>query len=81
MNAIPRMCQAAVACGSEQVAAVKQAIADTARVIRNEFRSTDPAIDVRIEEDASAVGGRCAITTVDTAKVVDLLTALPSGAG
>ncbi len=78
-NVIPRMCRARIACDRCHVAAVKQALMDCAQMIGNEFRQTEPGMSVHIDEAPPHGGNRYRLTHKDTAKVLDLLMALPSG--
>jgi dipeptidase D len=78
-NVIPRMCQAYIACRREHEGAVKQAIDSCAQVIRNEFSRTEPEMTVHIDEQDLSHGNWRRVSQRDTLKMVDLLTALPSG--
>jgi dipeptidase D len=78
-NVIPRTSQTLIACGRERVAAVKNALDDSASVIRWEFQSTEPDMTIHIDEETSGGAYGRGITESDTAKAVDLLMALPSG--
>ena len=78
-NVIPRMCQALIACGRQHLAAVKQAMDDSAKVIRKEFHQTEPDMTIHIDEKAPSCEGCGVVTENDTATMVDLLMALPSG--
>jgi len=78
-NVIPRGCQALVACRPEDVDGLKKAFEAVGRLMAAEYRATDPKLCIQIETNGPVQGdGRC-ISQADTALVVDLLLALPSG--
>jgi dipeptidase D len=60
------------------VPALHRAIARMGEVIREEYRTTDPDLSVRIETQA-ADGDHRVVTEPDTLAVIDLLLALPTG--
>ena len=78
-NVIPRACQVLVACRSEDVDGLKKAFDAAGRLMEAEYRATDPNLCIRVEMNGSVQEDcRCA-SQADTAMVVHLLLALPSG--
>jgi dipeptidase D len=78
-NVIPRECQALIACDRKQMVAVRQAMTASARVIGQEYRQTEPALTIHMDEEES-IGADCrAASENDTTAMVDLLMALPCG--
>ena len=78
-NAIPRRCQAIVACQRDSVTALKQTIEDCFKTLGLEFGQTEPDMRVLVEEVAPAGADYRLLSPGDTTRVIDLLTALPSG--
>ena len=78
-NVIPRACDAVVACRREDFAALQQTLAEIGRVIEWEYRETDPGIRILIKPQGRPSRGLRCVSAVDTVKLVQLLTALPSG--
>ncbi|WP_319525872.1 aminoacyl-histidine dipeptidase [uncultured Desulfosarcina sp.] len=78
-NVIPRSCQALVGCRPEEADALKEAFEAAGRLMEAEYRATDPKLSTRIEiKEPVQSGFRCA-SQADTAMVVNLILALPSG--
>jgi len=78
-NVIPRACQALVACRPEEIDGLKEAFDTAGRLLTAEYRETDPKLRIRIETNRPFQREcRCA-SQADTALVVHLLLALPSG--
>jgi len=78
-NVIPRACEATVACRRKDLEALQKIVATIGRVIKQEFKETDPGIRILIdprERPAHAI--RC-VSAEDTVTIVQLLMALPSG--
>ena len=78
-NVIPRACEAAVACRPEQTDALAKRIGSLARIIEQEYRTTDPGLAIHIEKKGTVAADSRAATEKETAMLVDLLSALPSG--
>jgi dipeptidase D len=78
-NVIPRACEAVVACRRDQVDELVIQIGSLARTIEQEYRTTDPGITIQVEQKAPLAEDRRGVTEIDTATVVNLLAALPSG--
>jgi dipeptidase D len=79
VNIIPRTCEALVACLPGQVPAVKQAITETAAIVKEEYRQTDPDLSITIEDGGPVEADRRLVAEDDSERVVNLLTVLPSG--
>jgi dipeptidase D len=78
-NVIPRGCEALVACRRESINALRGVIASIAELIKREYKTADPGLNVRIEKKGPVKAGQRGVTENDTALVVNLLAALPSG--
>lgn len=78
-NVIPRACEAVVACRRERTDAQAREIGSLARIIEQEYRTADPGLAIHIEKKGPVAADSRGVTEKDTAMVVDLLTALPSG--
>jgi dipeptidase D len=78
-NVIPRGCEALVACRRESINALQGVIASIAELIKQEYKTADPGLNVRIEKKGPVKAGQRGVTENDTALVVNLLAALPSG--
>ncbi len=78
-NVIPRACEALLTCRRDQVDVVEKTIGSIAEVIKQEYQTADPGLTVRIEKKGLVTAGRRGVTENDTAMVVNLLAALPSG--
>jgi dipeptidase D len=78
-NVIPRMCDALVACFQDQIDELEGAIGQIATSIKEEYQDTDPGLRVHVERKGAVKAGQRGITENDTATVVNLLMALPSG--
>ena len=78
-NVIPRGCEALVAFRPAAIGAAQRQIAAVAEIIKREYGSADPALTVHIEEKGAVMAGLRGVTEDDTATVVNLLAALPSG--
>lgn len=78
-NVIPRACEALVACRPTDIDALEKTIGRMAGKIKQAYGETDPGLAVRIESQGPAGEARRGISQTDSALVVDLMTALPSG--
>ena len=78
-NVIPRGCEALVASHRESIGAMEGTIASAAERIKQEYKTADPGLNVRIDKKGPAKAGQRGVTETDTALVVNLLAALPSG--
>ena len=78
-NVIPRGCDALVACRRESMDALERMIASVADIIKQEYKTADPGLDVHIDKKGPVKAGQRGVTETDTAMVVNLLAALPSG--
>lgn len=78
-NVIPRECEALVACRRDQVDALGRTIGSVADIIEQEYKTADPGLNVHIDRKGPVAAGRRGATENDTAIVVNLLAALPSG--
>ena len=78
-NVIPRACDAVVACGRDRIDALAGEIGSLALTIEREYRTTDPGVTIHIEKKGPPAEDGRGVTENDTATVVDLLAALPSG--
>ena len=78
-NVIPRACEALVVCAPGGVAAVRAAVNDLADVISSEYKATEPGLAISIAAEGTVPDGDHAVSEADTAAVIDLLMALPSG--
>jgi dipeptidase D len=78
-NVIPRGCEALVACRRDQVEALEQSIGACADVIKQEYRTADPGLSIQISHKGRVPSGFRGITENDSAVVLNLLAALPSG--
>ncbi|WP_372683331.1 aminoacyl-histidine dipeptidase [Desulfosarcina sp.] len=78
-NVIPRGCEALVACRREAIDDLERTTGSVAGLIKQEYKTTDPALNVSVEKKGPVDAGQRGVTEHDTAVVVSLLTALPSG--
>lgn len=78
-NVIPRACRAMLACRRESAPELVRAMEAAGVVIGAEYRASDPGLAVQITPLAEGAIGRPAVTARDTAVVIDLLRALPTG--
>lgn len=78
-NVIPRGCEALVACRRDSIDAVERMIGSVAGLIKQEYKTADPALSVNIDKKGPVNAGQRGVTEHDTAVVVSLLTALHSG--
>jgi dipeptidase D len=78
-NVIPRGCEALVACPRDAVEALEGMINSVAALIKQEYKTADPQLSVDIEKKGPVKAGRRGVTENDTAVMVNLLAALPSG--
>jgi dipeptidase D len=78
-NVIPRSCEAVIACEHEHIDAFVKAVAAEGETIRRAYEETDPGLRIRIDRRAPEASARQAVGQDDTAAVIDLLAALPSG--
>ena len=78
-NVIPRMCEALVACHRDQIDGLEKTIGSVADIIKQEHKTADPGLNVQIDNQGPVNAGLRGVTEKDTARVVDLLVALPSG--
>ncbi len=78
-NVIPRECEALVACRRDHVDELVKTIASVADIIKHEFGTADPGIDIHIDKKGPVAANCHGITENDTAVAVNLLAALPSG--
>ncbi len=78
-NVIPRGCEALVACRRDSMDALERMIGSVADLIRQEYKTADPGLSVHIDRKGPVNAGLRGVTENDTAAVVNLLAALPSG--
>ena len=78
-NVIPRTSEALVACRPAEKDDLQRALAEAGEVIKEEYRDTDPAVTITIDPQGSISNDCRGVTERDTAVVVNLLAALPSG--
>jgi dipeptidase D len=78
-NVIPRACEAVVACRRERTNDLAREIGLLARIIEQEYRTADPGLAIHVEKKGPVAADTRGATEKDTAMVVDLLSALPSG--
>ena len=78
-NVIPRACEAVVACRRERTDDLAREIGLLARIIEQEYRTADPGLAIHVEKKGPVAADTRGDTEKDTAMVVDLLSALPSG--
>ena len=78
-NVIPRGCEALVACRRDQVDALKKSVGSVTDIIKQEYKIADPGLNIHIDKKGPVNAGRRGVTENDTAMVVNLLAALPSG--
>jgi dipeptidase D len=78
-NVIPRSCEVLVACRRDMRDALEKMIGSVADTIKQEYQTTDPGLTIHTEKKGPVKSDRRAVTENDTAVVVDLLAALPSG--
>ena len=74
-NAIPRECEAIVAVSKDQVETLKANVAKIEEILQNEFKTTDPGLQVAISEATADK----AITDECKAKAILLLNFIPNG--
>lgn len=74
-NAIPRECEAIVAVSKDQVETLKANVAKIEEILKNEFKTTDPGLQVAISEATADK----AITDECKAKAILLLNFIPNG--
>ena len=74
-NAIPRECEAIVAVNKDQVETLKANVAKIEEILKNEFKTTDPGLQVAISEATADK----AITDECKAKAILLLNFIPNG--
>ena len=78
-NVIPRGCEALVACRRDSIDALERMIGSVADLIKQEYKTADPELNVSIENIGPVNAGQHGVTENDTAAMVNLLAALPSG--
>ena len=76
---IPRTCEALVTCRGDQVDGLEGSLRSVAEIIKGEYQTTDPGLNVRIDRKGPVDTSRRGVIPKDTAVVVNLLGALPSG--
>lgn len=74
-NAIPRECEAIVAVNKDQAETLKANVAKIEEILKNEFKTTDPGLEVVVKEAAADK----AITDECKAKAMLLLNFIPNG--
>ncbi|MCC3863820.1 aminoacyl-histidine dipeptidase [Terrisporobacter petrolearius] len=74
-NAIPRECEAVVAVNKDQAETLKTNVAKIEELLKNEFKTTDPGLEVVVKE----VAADKAITDECKAKAMLLLNFIPNG--
>ncbi|MCX7895068.1 MAG: M20/M25/M40 family metallo-hydrolase, partial [Thermoanaerobaculum sp.] len=74
-NAIPREADALITVPGGEVAAVRQVLADTAAVLREEYGEIDPGQRVEVEEASASQ----AFTGADSRRLLDAFLACPHG--
>jgi dipeptidase D len=78
-NVIPRASEALVACRPAERGDLQRALAAAGEVINQEYRETDPGVTITIAPKGPIDDGTRGVSESDTAVVVNLLAALPSG--
>ena len=78
-NVIPRGCEALVACRRDSIDALERVIGSVADLIKQEYKTADPALSVYIDKKGPVNAGQRGVTENDTAVTVNLLAALHSG--
>ncbi|MBC2713470.1 MAG: aminoacyl-histidine dipeptidase [Desulfosarcina sp.] len=78
-NVIPRECEAFVACRRDRVDVLKRTIVSGADIIKQEYKTADPGLNIHIDKKGPVNASRRGVTENDTAMAVNLLVALPSG--
>jgi dipeptidase D len=78
-NVIPRGCEVLVACRRDAIDALVKRIGSVAGIIKQEYKTADPELDVHVDKKGPAKAGQLGATEKDTAVVVNLLAALQSG--
>lgn len=78
-NVIPRECEALMACPGDQVTVLEKSFAATAAIIGQEYGTSDAGLNIRIDKKGVVDAGCRGVSENDTALVVNLLAALPSG--
>ena len=78
-NVIPRGCEALVACRRDSIEALEWGIGSVANLIKQEYQAADPELNIHIDKRGPVKAGQRGVTEKDTAVVVNLLAALPSG--
>ena len=68
-----------MACSQDQIDVLERTIGPVAASIQEEYQATDPRLRVHVERKGAVKASRHGITENDTATVVNLLMALPSG--
>lgn len=74
-NAIPRECEAIVAVNKDQAETLKANVAKIEEILKNEFKTTDPGLEVVVKETTADK----AITDECKAKAMLLLNFIPNG--
>ena len=74
-NAIPRECEAVVAVNKDQAETLKANVAKIEEILKNEFKTTDPSLEVVVQEATADK----AITDECKAKAMLLLNFIPNG--
>jgi len=74
-NAIPRECEAVVAVNKDQAETLKANVAKIEEILKNEFKTTDPGLEVVVQEATADK----AITDECKAKAMLLLNFIPNG--
>ena len=74
-NAIPRECEAVVAVNKDQAETLKANVAEIEEILKNEFKTTDPGLEVVVQEATAdkAIADEC------KAKAMLLLNFIPNG--
>lgn len=78
-NVIPRVCRALLACRPDDIDLLKETLRHVTDVVRREYRTTDPELNVQFDHKGPVAESFRGVTEIDTARVVNLMAALPSG--
>lgn len=78
-NVIPRACEAVVACRTDRVDGLEATLHAMADTLKKEFCVADPDLTIQLERKRTGTKGTWRVCETDTAMVVNLLMALPSG--
>jgi dipeptidase D len=77
-NAIPRDAWADIFIPRDSFKAIEKIAADLEEIFKREFKKTDPSLKISVELQLETMGKR-PLTVADSAKICDLIIALPHG--